>query len=189
MALFLLGLILFFGPHFYSAFRPRGVAGDLRLRLGEGPYMGLYSLIALAGLASMVFGWRQAAPGGPLYDGFSWSSTANVGLAWASFVLVAAAYMPTGFLKAAIVHPMVLGVAAWAGAHLAAGPSARGAVLFGAFLLFAVIDLVAVSARPQAAARAPRWEGDALAIITGTAGFLVFVLWAHARFFGVSPGL
>ena len=35
------GLVVFFGTHMFSAFRTRG-EGDIALRMGRGPYMGLY---------------------------------------------------------------------------------------------------------------------------------------------------
>ena len=42
MTLFLTGLVIFFGLHFYSAVRSRAPEKDLKTRLGYGPYMGLY---------------------------------------------------------------------------------------------------------------------------------------------------
>jgi len=56
MTLFLLGLALFFIPHLFSAFRSREPGKDLRKNLGETKYMGLYSLVTLAGFVLLVMG-------------------------------------------------------------------------------------------------------------------------------------
>jgi len=45
MKLFLLGLVLFFVPHFYSALRSRADGKDIRKSMGELKYMGRYSIV------------------------------------------------------------------------------------------------------------------------------------------------
>jgi len=48
MLIFVTGLALFFGPHMFSAIRSRAEGEDLRAK-NQGLYMGIYSLISLAG--------------------------------------------------------------------------------------------------------------------------------------------
>ena len=59
-------------------------------------------------------------------------------LAVPAFILLVAAYLPGSHIKAKIGHPMVAGVKIWALAHLLANGSLADAVLFGAFLVWAV---------------------------------------------------
>ena len=61
MTLFLIGLLGFFGLHFYSALRSRADGKDLRKRLGEARYMGLYSLLSLAFFVVMLIGYGRLA--------------------------------------------------------------------------------------------------------------------------------
>ena len=70
MTLLILGLVLFIGIHAIPSF------AELRLslvgRLGEGPYKGIFSLIALGGLALIVIGKGQTEMI-PLWEPPSWA--------------------------------------------------------------------------------------------------------------------
>ena len=118
MSYLILGLIIFLGVH-----SVRMVAGGWRTRtqqhLGEGIWKGLYSLVSLAGLALLAWGF-DAARDQPL---LLWSPPAIMRqlaalLTLIAFVLLAAAYVPGNGIKARLHHPMVLGVKVWALAHL-----------------------------------------------------------------------
>jgi len=60
----------------------------------------------------------------------------------------------------------------------------RGTVLFGAFLAFAVIDLVSAVQRGAVKAFVPEAKFDAMAVVGGTAVALVVML-LHRFLFGV----
>ena len=55
------GLVVFFGTHFFSAFRRRDGEG-LVSWIGAGPYKGLYSVLTLAGFAALVWGYGNLKP-------------------------------------------------------------------------------------------------------------------------------
>ncbi|MGH7089331.1 MAG: NnrU family protein, partial [Stellaceae bacterium] len=100
--------------------------------LGEGPYLGLFSLASAAGLAGMVLAYRAAPylPSWGLWLGWRWAMLplmlvamllAAIGLltpnptAFGQERRIAA--KPTGILRVTR-HPFLMGVALWALLHL-----------------------------------------------------------------------
>jgi len=84
----------------------------------------------------------------------------------------------------------VLGVKVWAFAHLRSNGRAGDVLLFGAFLAWAVADYVASRRRDRAAGTVYVTLGasrDVIAVVAGTAGYLVFALWLHFWLIGVKP--
>ena len=67
-----------------------------------------------------------------------------------AFILLAAAYVPGNGIKAWVHHPMVLGVKVWALAHLLANHTLADLLLFGSFLVWAVLDFRAARQRDRA---------------------------------------
>ncbi len=59
MQLFILGLVIFFGAHLFTALARRSREG-LISKIGALPYKALYSLVSLAGFLLIILGWRQA---------------------------------------------------------------------------------------------------------------------------------
>ena len=116
---FLGGLILFLGTHFFSAFRNR--TGDgLPDILGRGPYMAIYSVLTAAGFIALVWGYAMIKPWIYLADPPPWMKHITMALMLPAIILIVAAYVPTGFIKKAVKHPMLTAVKLWALAHLIA---------------------------------------------------------------------
>jgi len=57
LALLILGLAIFVGVHWFTTMR--GHRAALIARVGEGPYKGLYSLVALIGFVLICYGFGQ----------------------------------------------------------------------------------------------------------------------------------
>lgn len=190
MTALIAGLIVFLGVH-----SVRIVADDWRsaqiARRGLGPWKGWYSLASALGLALIVWGFGQArlAPVS-LWPPLPWARHLAALLMLAAFVLLVAAYVPGNRIRARLHHPMLLGVKAWALAHLLANHTLADLLLFGGFLLWAVADFRAARLRDRAdgtvylAGHAGR---TAVALLLGVAGWAVFAFWAHAALFGVRP--
>jgi uncharacterized membrane protein len=104
------------------------------------------------------------------------------------FPLTLAAYLP-GRIKTAMKHPMLAATMLWAVAHLLSNGLLADVLLFGGFLLWAVCDRISFQRRPPQVIRtaAPGRFNDLIAVIAGLALYVVFILWAHAWLFGVSP--
>jgi uncharacterized membrane protein len=200
MALLILGLVLFLGAHSTRIFAENWRQAILE-RLGEKAYKGVYTLVSLLGFGLMVFGFDQVRWDSPLlWAPPVWVKHAAALLMLLSLVLLASAYTPRNAIKAKLHHPMVLSVKVWALAHLLANPRLADVVLFGAFLLWSVLNFRAARQRDRlAAASLLAGEGsgalapEVSAVATWRAIGIGVVVWAfllsrgHTWLFGVSP--
>jgi uncharacterized membrane protein len=190
MGMLVLGLVLFLGVHSVRVFAD-GWRGSLIARRGEGAYKGLYSLASIAGFALIVWGYGLArtAPV-DLWMPPVWTRHLSALLTIPAFVLLAAAYVPGTRIKAAVGHPMVLGVKTWAFAHLIANGRLADVVLFGGFLAWAVLLYIASRRRDRrngtryVAGPASR---DMIAIAAGLGAWAAFAFWLHGALIGVRP--
>ena len=85
---------------------------------------------------------------------------------------------------------MVLAVKVWALGHLLANGTLADVVLFGSFLLWAVLSFKAARGRDRAAGTtypAGTLAGTGIAVVVGVAAWLGFALWAHGVLIGVRP--
>ena len=190
MSYLVLGLVLFLGVHSVRIVAD-GWRTQMRARMGELPWKGLYSLASILGLALIVWGYGLARQQPVVL----WNPPVGMRhaaslLTLIAFVLLAAAYVPRNALKARLHHPMVLGVKVWALAHLLSNGNLVDVVLFGGFLLWAVLDFRAARQRDRAQGMvyAPGTAaGTGIAVVVGAAAWAGFALWAHAWLIGVAP--
>ncbi|MFN7641877.1 MAG: NnrU family protein [Burkholderiales bacterium] len=190
MGMLVLGLVLFLGVHSVRVFAD-GWRGSLIARRGEGAYKGLYSLASIAGFALIVWGYGLArtAPV-DLWLPPVWTRHLSALLTIPAFVLLAAAYVPGTRIKAAVGHPMVLGVKTWAFAHLIANGRLADVVLFGGFLAWAV--LLYIASRRRDRRNGTRYvlgpaSRDMIAIAAGLGAWAAFAFWLHGALIGVRP--
>jgi uncharacterized membrane protein len=190
MVFLVLGLVLFLGVH-----SVRIVADDWRkaqlARMGEGRWKGLYTLVSLVGFGLIVWGYGQARLNPVLlWPSPVWTRHLAGLLTLVAFVLVAAAYVPRNHVKEKMGHPMLLGVKVWALAHLLANGTLADALLFGGFLLWAVLCFKSSRQRDRlAGVRYPVGTGsaDALTVVVGAVAWAGFAFWAHGWLIGVKP--
>ena len=190
MWMLVLGLVVFLGAHsvriFAEGWRTRAIA-----HLGEKGWKGLYTIVSLIGFALIIWGYAQAR----MHPVVLWSPPAalkhlNSLFTLLAFVLLAAAYVPRNSIKARLHHPMILGVKLWAFGHLLATAKLADLVLFGAILLWAVLDFRAARQRDRALGTvyAPGAAGPTvLAVVIGAAAWAAFAFWLHAAWIGVAP--
>jgi uncharacterized membrane protein len=188
MSYLIIGLVLFLGVHSVAI-----VASDWRdrtlARMGEGPWKGLYSVISIAGFVLLIWGYGVARQTpAVLYMPPAWTRHVSAVLMLPVFPLLLAAYLP-GRIRAALKHPMLASVMLWAFAHLIANGMLADVLLFGGFLVWAVADRLSMKRRPVRIIRTapPTGFNDLIAVIVGLALYAVFVLWLHAKWFGVWP--
>ncbi|MBT9457100.1 MAG: NnrU family protein [Burkholderiaceae bacterium] len=190
MAYLVLGLLLFLGVHSVRIFADDWRSAQ-RARIGESAWKGAYSLLSLAGFGLIIWGYGQAR----LEPVVLWATPRGMShlaalLTLIAFVLVAASQLPRNHIKARLRHPMLLGTKVWALAHLLANNTLADLVLFGAFLVWAVLDFRACRQRDRAGAPAPAAgtaANTALAVVAGVAVWALFAFWAHAVLIGVRP--
>jgi uncharacterized membrane protein len=190
MTALVLGLLLFLGAH-----SVRIVAEPwrthMRARIGEGAWKGAYSVLSAVGLVLIVWGYGLARQDPvALWTPMTWARHLGALLTLVAFVLLAAAYVPGNAIKARLHHPMVLGVKVWALAHLLANHTLADLLLFGGFLLWAVLSFRAARQRDAAAGTVYRPGALVPTLATGVAGIAAwafFAFWAHGAWFGVRP--
>jgi len=190
MTVLILGLAIFLGAHSVrivaEAWRTRQIS-----RLGTYGFKGAYAIVSLLGFILLVWGYGEtrSAPI-DLWVPPVWTQHIAALLTLPAFILLAAAYIPNNRIKAALHHPMIVGVKIWAFAHLVSNGRLADVVLFGAFLIWAVFDFRAARMRDRALdTRYPAGTltGDALSVAAGLAAWAIFALYLHAWLIGVRP--
>jgi uncharacterized membrane protein len=190
MTTLILGLVIFLGVHSVRIFADDWRSG-VRARIGANAWKGGYSLLSLLGFGLLVWGYGQAR----LDPVLLWTPMIGTRhfaalLMLASFILLAAAYVPRNGIKARVHHPMVLAVKVWALAHLLANHTLADLILFGSLLLWSVLDFRSSRQRDRAAGTvypAGTRAGTAVTVAVGVVAWAVFAFWAHGWLFGVRP--
>jgi len=136
-----------------------GIAGTrirdaLVQRMGENAYLGLFSLLSIAGITGLCWAY-SAAPTVWIATPAGWTRPLALVLVFVAFLFVVIGVTtpsPTstggdarieednavsGILRITR-HPFLWGVALWAGAHLLANPHAASLVLFASLLVLAL---------------------------------------------------
>jgi uncharacterized membrane protein len=188
MEMLILGLILFLGIHTFTTLRSTRAA--VIGRLGEGPYKGLYSLVAAIGLLLMIWGFGRYRSAGYIQvwnPPFAVFHPIALVLLWFALVALVAAYAPPSKIKATLHHPMLVAIKAWALSHLLVNGDLGSMLLFGALLVWAVYDHIAVRRRGDEGAPpvARIGRNDVLVIAIGTVAYFA-ILWLHESLIGVA---
>lgn len=190
MTALILGLVLFLGIH-----STRLVAEPWRqariAHWGEKPWKLGYTAVSLLGFALIFWGYALARQTPTLL----WTTPRGMNhlaalLTLIAFVLVAAAYVPRNHFKARLGHPMLAGVKLWALAHLLANNSLADLLLFGGFLLWAVLCFRHARRRDRAAGvvtPAGTTAGSLATIAIGATAWAVFAFWVHGAWLGIRP--
>ncbi|WP_310463293.1 NnrU family protein [Sphaerotilus sp.] len=190
MTVLLLGLMLFLGVHSLRIFADDWRSARIRQH-GALRWKAVYALVSALGLVLVVWGYGVARAN-PVDLWTPPAATRHVAalLMLLSFVLLTATYVPGSRLKAKVRHPMVLGVKVWALAHLLANGRLADVVLFGSFLLWAVLSFRAARQRDRAAGNPPlslHSGRDVITAFVGIFAWIIFALWLHGPLIGVRP--
>lgn len=190
MTWLILGLVIFLGTHsvriFADGWRSARIAA-----MGLNAWKGAYTIASLVGFALIVWGYGAArADPVVLYSPPLWTRHLAALLTVPAFVLLAAAYVPGTRIKRAVGHPMVASVKVWAFAHLIANGTLADVVLFGAFLVWSIVDYLSARRRDRAAGVVyvvGPVTRDVTAVVVGLVAWAVFALWLHGPLIGVRP--
>jgi uncharacterized membrane protein len=183
----IVGLVTFLGIHSVSIFAPAW-RDSMVARIGALSWRGVYSVVSIVSFLVLVHGCGLARQEPVvIYQPPTWMRHVSMLLMLPAFVLLLAAYLP-GRIKAKVKHPMLAATKTWAVAHLLANGMLADVVLFGGFLLWAVLDRISVGRRPvvrKTPGAPPGRFNDAIAVIGGLALYGLFVVWAHGRLIGM----
>lgn len=169
MTMLIVGMAIFLGTHLLRVLAP-----DFRTamitRMGPWGWKGVYSVVALVGFVLVVKGYADARLTSPQLWATDppWVRMAVALLMLPALILFIAAYLP-GKLRAAVKHPMLIATAFWAGLHLAVNGRLADLLLFGGFLAWALVVLMAATRRrpvvtPTVKSPALAWDGVAVAL-------------------------
>jgi len=190
MLILIVGLFVFLGTHSIriaaDSWRTRQIE-----RLGQMPWKGIYSVVSILGFALIVWGFGLARTSAVVvWTPSAWTHHLTAALMLIVFILLVAAYVPGNRIKAAVGHPMLLAVKIWAVAHLAANGTLPDIILFGAFLIWSIVDFSVSRRRDRHAGVIYPVIGvgrDVIVVIIGLIAFAWFAHYGHAWLIGVNP--
>jgi uncharacterized membrane protein len=129
--------------------------------LGEWPYRGLYSVVALAALGWMIWAYAQA-PAAPLFTGVRWLPVLVMPFA---FVLIVCGYArnptmvgadrllrnddPARGIIRITRHPLMWGIMSWSGVHVLARGDVKSVIFFGGFFVLAALGTILIDSRKK----------------------------------------
>jgi uncharacterized membrane protein len=183
----ILGLALFFAAHVFTT--KREMRAQAIARLGEGSYKILYSLVSLAGLALIIWGFAHYRATGWIDVWYPPKAMKHIALALMlpAVVLVVASYL-RGRIYATLKHPMLAGIKLWAAAHLLANGDLGSIILFGSFLGWAVYDRISLKHRTDAGGPPIPVGGitnDLIAVAVGIVAYVALAFAFHPVVIGV----
>jgi len=197
MTQLILGLILFLGAHsvriLADGWRDQTIAA-----YGEKAFKGVYTLVAILGFYLLVVGDGEARLQPlVLWNPPIFTKHISMLLMLLSSILLIAAYIPRNHFKMRLKHPMVLSVKVWALSHLLANGNLADLVLFGSFLIWAVLNFRSARARDRAqvqnsdaneeAPLKPNLLATLIALFGGMGLWAVITFVLHAKVVGVAP--
>ncbi len=200
----LLSAIAFVGTHFLMSHPLRA---SLVRAVGEGPFRGIYSFVAIATFAAMIYFYRKCGREPPLWDAGQAGWIAGTLLMWLGSILFVGSFLgnpalpgargpsggPSGVF-AITRHPMMWGFALWAAVHLMLLAMPKALVFDGAIIFLALAG-AAGQDRKKAYLMGEAWHEwtaqtafvpftrgianpGAVALVGGTLLFLI-ATWAH----------
>ena len=182
MTLLIGGLLLFTVAHLFPGACP-GPRKQLVDKLGSNPYRGLFTLVIVASLAIIVFGWK-AAPPANLYAAPLHSGPIMSALVFVSFVLFVASQSKTN-IRRFVRHPQMAAVLFWSAAHLLANGETRSVILFGGLGIWAIVEMLLCNRRDGTWQKpAPVAKSlDAVTLAIAAVGFAL-IWYFHQAIFG-----
>jgi uncharacterized membrane protein len=184
MGLFLvLGVLAFGLPHALSILFP-GSRNNIKLRLGEGLYKGVYSLLSLAGIGSFVWAYHIAPSESVLYEPAYALRHPLMLVILLAFILIFS-NNSKGHIRSWLKHPFSIGIGLWSISHLLLNGETAVVVIFATLLTLAVLDVVFSLARGKNAVFEPSWKYDLRGVAVGVVLYLVFLFGYHPYVLGV----
>jgi len=183
----ILGLVLFFAAHVFTT--KRETRAQAIARLGEGTYKIVYSLVSLAGLALIIWGFGHYRAAGWIDVWYPPKAMKHITLVLMlpAVILVVASYL-RGRIYAMLKHPMLAGIKLWAAAHLLANGDLGSIILFGSFLGWAVYDRISLKHRTDSGGPPIPVGGvtnDLIAVAVGVVAYLALAFAFHPVVIGV----
>ena len=193
MTQLILGLILFLGVHsvriWADGWRNRTIEA-----YGDKAFKGIYTLVSLLGFYLLVVGYGEARlQTVALWNPPIFTKHISMLLMLLSSILLVATYVPRNHFKMRLGHPMVLSVKVWALSHLLANGNLADLLLFGSFLMWAVLNFRSARARDRVllaenqSTDQPKMLATLITLVGGMAIWALITFVLHAKVVGVAP--
>jgi len=189
MYLFITGLIIFLGSHSCRIFAEPW-RNQMIDRLGEVKWKGLCAILSFIGLVLIVIGYGQARQMPiVLWQPPTYLAHIAILLNLVAFIFLAGSLSKNNAIRLKLKHPMILGVKVWALAHLLANGTLASLILFGSFLLWAVLDFRSARKRPilMPEKAVVSTKATIIVILFGVVVWAAFIFGLHQYLIGVSP--
>lgn len=187
MGYLIFGIAVFAGAHLFSILLPLQ-RNALKFRMGEGPYKGIYALVSLAGLALMIWGFwslsSDPATNSVVHEPAPWARHVAMLLVLLGFISLSG-FHGKGYLKQWLRNPFSIGIVLWSVGHLLANGMLYDVLLFGTFLVLAMLDIVLSMARGKRPGHEPQIGSDMKAVVAGVALYALFLFGVHPYVFNV----
>ncbi len=183
-----LGLVIFLGPHFMRVFWPEQ-RESLIAKWGLNGWKMRYTVASLLGFGLIIWGYGQArATGMQVWFPPVGLKHLNSLFTLVALILLVASQVPANHIKSILKHPLTLSVKVWAFGHLLAVGSVAGIVLFGSFLVWAILVFKTARQRDRAAGTVPATPkilNTLIVLVGGVAVWAFFAFYAHGAWIGV----
>ena len=154
----------------------------IKQRLGERAYGPLFGIASIIGIAIIVLGWRSS-DFVAVYDPPSLGRHANYLLTLIAFIFLGI-FLFRGSWRQKLRFPMAFAVIFWAIGHLLANGDLASIILFGGFLVYAVLHIIIGTlngVRPSPVVR----EGHNLLSVLGGIALYGIMTQLHMALIGV----
>ena len=186
LLILVIGLVVLLGAHVFVTFRE--ARARLMAQLGQNGYRALFSVVAIVGLALIVWGYGdyRAHEWIQIWSPPAFMRHITVGLMLLSVIFITASFF-SSHIKNWLQHPMLASIKTWALAHLLSNGDLGSILLFGSFLAWGVYARIAAKRRGDlGATSAPAgWANDAIVVVVGIGIFVALGYYFHPYVIGV----
>ena len=144
MLLLIISLVMWSALHFMPAIAI-SFRAQLIDQLGNAKYQLVFSVLIVASIVAMVFGWRSIEPV-LIYTSPVWSAPVTSLLVLLAFILFSAAHSKSN-VRRIIRHPQLTGLVIWSIGHLLSNGDNRSLILFATLGLWAIAEIILISKR------------------------------------------
>lgn len=184
MELIIIGLLLWSAVHLLPSLG-LPLKQAVVAKLGEKPYLLMFTVLIISSLVLIVMGWRQTIPS---YWYVLPPASRHIGmlLVLLAFLLFGASQYPTR-IRRFVRHPQLTAVIIWATAHLLMNGDSRSVVLFGGLGLWAIMAMIFINRRDGVWVKpeiGSSWGVEVLGAFVSVA-VMVAVMFAHPYIAGI----
>ena len=141
---------------------------------GEAKYSLVFTVLVMASIALMVFGWRSIQPVF-IYAPPVWGSLATLVLVLIAFIFFSAANFKSN-IKRFVRHPQLVGLVIWCAGHLFSNGDDRSLLLFGGLSIWVIVEIILINKREGDWLKPERasFKQELLTVVAGVVIFFVF---------------